>query len=136
MSDFLIAIFAVTGTLSLGNTISAVVYPEGFSVGAPQVVNFYGHKNISIDIILPSVLTALILSRTYSRRFAPVVGLMIALGIAQCVITYSATSAVAFCAFLALAALANSRKVRPLLNGLTFAACYVISCLLILVLKV
>lgn len=136
MSDFLIAIFAVTGTLSVGNTISVIVYPEGFSVGAPQVVNFYGHKNISIDIILPSVLTALILSRTYSRRFAPVTGLMIALGGAQCAITYSATSAVALCAFLVLAALVNSRKVRPLLNGLTFVACYVISCLLILALKV
>ena len=61
---------------------------------------------------------------------------MIAFAAAQCVITYSATSTVAFCAFLVLAALATSRKVRPLLNGLTFAACYVISCLLILVLKV
>lgn len=119
MSELLVAALVITGVLSLCNTISVFVFPSGFDVGGAMPVNFYGNKNISIDIVLPSVLCSLLLDNMGGRRFSPRSAVLLVAGFAQCIISYSATSVVALCVFVLSCAAVQSKRARVFVNSVS-----------------
>lgn len=136
MIELLWAIMIVTGVLSVCNTISVMGWPDGIAVGSREPTNFFGHKNASIDLILPSVGCSLLLDTSRKRRFSVRSATFLVIGFVQCVLTYSATSVVALVVFLALVAAVQFQRARSFVNGLSCLAAYLLATALLVWVKV
>lgn len=117
MTELLWAILVVTGVLSICNTISVLGWPQGVVTGTREPSNFYGHKNASIDLALPSVGCSLLLDAQRGRRCSARSVALFAIGLVQCIVSYSATSVVALALFPVLFVAVQFRKTRPAVNG-------------------
>ena len=117
MTDFLIALLVVTGFLSICNTVSILAFPDGFNFGGREPFNFFGHKNSSIDIVLPSIVCSLLLDRRKGRRLSARSVMFAAIGCVQFLVSYSATSVIAILFFFILLALCRLPRIASLVNG-------------------
>ena len=136
MTDFLIALLVVTGFLSICNTVSILAFPDGFNFGGREPFNFFGHKNSSIDIVLPSIVCSLLLDRRKGRRLSARSVMFAAIGCVQFLVSYSATSVIAILFFFILLAVCRLPRIAPLINGLSLLGGYAVTVVLLMVVKV
>ena len=90
--ELLWAVMLVTGLLSVVNLISVFLWPHLIDPGTRAMLNFYGHKNSSIYVALPSVGASLMLDALAGRRCSVRSALLYIAAVLQCLISYSATS--------------------------------------------
>lgn len=136
MTELLWAILIVTGVLSICNTISVLGWPQGVVTGTREPSNFYGHKNASIDLALPSVGCSLLLDAQRGRRCSARSVALFAIGLVQCIVSYSATSVVALALFPVLFVAVQFRKTRPAVNGFSCFGAYVVAAVLLMGVKI
>lgn len=136
MTDFLIALLVVTGFLSICNTVSILAFPDGFNFGGREPFNFFGHKNPSIDIVLPSIVCSLLLDRRKGRRLSARSVMFAAIGCVQFLVSYSATSVIAILFFFILLALCRLPRIASLVNGFSLLGGYAVTVVLLMVVKV
>lgn len=129
--ELLWAVMLVTGLLSVVNLISVFLWPHLIDPGTRAMLNFYGHKNSSIYVALPSVGASLILDALASRRCSMRSALLYLVAVLQCLVSYSATSAATLFVLAALMVVVQFRRARPFVNGLScLCACGVLSLLI------
>lgn len=136
IDELLWAILVVAGVLSVCNTVSVLGWPQGIVTGAREPSNFYGHKNASIDLILPSVGCSLLLDVRRARRCSVRSVVLFAIGLVQCIVSYSATSVVALALFPMLILAVQFHKLRPLVNGFSCFGAYVVAVVLLMGVKI
>lgn len=136
MTDFLVALLVVTGFLSICNTVSVLAFPDGFNFGGREPFNFFGHKNSSIDIVLPSIVCSLLLDRRQGRHLSARSVMFAAIGCVQFLVSYSATSVIAILFFFTLLALCRLPRIASLINGFSLLGGYAVTVVLLMVMKV
>lgn len=111
--DLVQALLLVTALLSVANFIFVLLCPAGLAVGGlMDSVYLLGHKNVAIYAIVPSVGASLILDAWEGRRCSARSAALYAIGFAQCLIAYSATSVVALVVLLAFFVICLPASVR------------------------
>lgn len=129
MRELLWAILIVTSVLSILNVLSVLVWPHIIDPQTRRSLNFYGHKNSSIYVALPSVGTSLMLDALAQKRCSVRSILLYVIGILQCALSYSATSMMTLVLLPVFFGLVQLRKIRPLFNGFTCLGGYVVTLL-------
>lgn len=119
MRELLWAIMIVTSVLSVLNAVSVLAWPNVIDSSARRGLNFYGHKNSSIYVVLPSVGISLMLDALVQKRCSVRSILLYGIGILQCALSYSATSMMALVLLPIFFGLVQLRRIRPLFNGFT-----------------
>lgn len=129
--ELLWAIMVVTGILSIVNLASVFLWPHLIDPHVRAMLNFYGHKNSSIYVALPSVGASLVLDALAGRRCSVRSALLYIVAVLQCLISYSATSVATLFVLAALMVVVQFRGVRPFVNGLScLGACGILSLLI------
>ncbi|MCU7584841.1 O-antigen ligase family protein [Adlercreutzia muris] len=129
--ELLWAVMLVTGLLSVVNLISVFLWPHLIDPGTRAMLNFYGHKNSSIYVALPSVGASLMLDALAGRRCSVRSALLYIAAVLQCLISYSATSVATLFVLAALMVVVQFRGARPFVNGLScLGACGILSLLI------
>lgn len=131
--ELLWAVMLVTGLLSVVNLISVFLWPHLIDPGTRAMLNFYGHKNSSIYVALPSVGASLVLDALAGRRCSVRSVLLYLVAVLQCLVAYSATSMAALFVLAVLMAAVQFRGARPFINGLSCAAIFGVLSLLTMV---
>lgn len=129
MRELLWAIMIVTSVLSVLNAVSVLAWPNVIDFSARRGLNFYGHKNSSIYVVLPSVGISLMLDALVQKRCSVRSILLYGIGILQCALSYSATSMMALVLLPIFFGLVQLRRIRPLFNGFTCLGGYVVALL-------
>lgn len=111
--DLVRGLLLVTALLSVANFIFVLLCPAGLAVGGlMDSVYLLGHKNVAIYAIVPSVGASLILDAWEGKRCSARSAALYAIGFAQCLIAYSATSVVALVVLLVFFVICLSASVR------------------------
>ncbi len=131
--ELLWAVMLVTGLLSVVNLISVFLWPHLIDPHTRAMLNFYGHKNSSIYVALPSVGASLMLDALASRRCSVRSALLYLVAVLQCLISYSATSVAALFVLAVLMAAVQFRDARSLINGISCTMVFGALSLLIMV---
>ncbi len=100
------------------NLASVFLWSRLVDTHALAMLNFYGHKNSSIYVALPSVGALLLLDALAGCRRSVRSALLCIVALLQCLISYSATSIAKLFVLAALMAVAQFRGVRPFMSGL------------------
>ncbi len=133
MRELLWAIVVVAGTLSVINLVSVLLWPHLMDRKTRALLNFYGHKNSSIYVALPSVGASLVLDALAGRRCSARSVLLYIVAALQCLISYSATSVAALFVLAVLMVAVQFRGARSLVNGISCTMVFGALSLLIMV---
>lgn len=130
-NEFFWAVFVLTTALSAVNLFSIIAFPEGvYSDGL--LVNskgdyfFWGQRNESIKIIIPSVLSSMILDYYAGKAISMRSVFALSVGVLECVVGYSATSTVALTLLVIGVAFVRFKPLRSILNSYTFMGIFLI----------
>lgn len=119
--EMLWAMLLESSAISFMNLASVLLFPDGMPiVGKGADYFFNGHRNWAIAAILPSVFSSLLLDNRKGKPVSVRSAILLAVGFAQLLLAYSATSLTTLaCATIGIMLLASQRMYR-ILNMYTY----------------
>lgn len=136
--ELLIALYAVTVTMAIFNLISILLFPEGtygIVEGMPGQRFFFGNRNNTYQILIPSVLSGCLLDHRSGRKIPCLTLSAFAIALIQVVLMRAATSTVAIICLAVFLLLAQGRLSKRIMNSCTYLMLSLIAFFLIVIFR-
>lgn len=136
LKELLWAILILMTAYSVINLLSICLLPAGTEHFHPDVnTAFLGHRNSACRSYIPAIVASLLLDALDEKRCSLRTVALFLVGFAHTPLAYSATSLVAMIALVVGLILISRTSARRILNGFTYAGCYLIAFFGIVILR-